>query len=160
MQKIIPCLWFDKNAEEAVKFYTSVFKNSKVTRVTHYGDAGPMPKGTVLTIAFQLEGQDYLALNGGPEFKFNESISLSVSCQTQEEIDRLWKKLTEGGGQPGQCGWLKDKFGLSWQITPAVLDEWVSDDDPARADRVMQALLPMTKLDMRVLSQAANAATS
>ena len=161
MQKIVPCLWFNGNAEEAVHFYTSVFKNSKIGRVSHYTeDVGPMPKGAVLTIAFQLEGLDYLALNGGPDFKFTEALSLMIGCQTQGEIDTLWKKLTDGGGEPGQCGWLKDKFGVSWQIVPAMLDEWVSDEDPARAERVMHALMPMTKLDLGALRQAANAATS
>ena len=157
MQKINPCLWFDNNAEEAVNHYTSIFKNSKKGAVTHYGDNAPLPRGTILTIAFTLEGQDFLALNGGPAFKFNESISLSVNCETQEELDTYWNKLISAGGQPSQCGWLKDKFGLSWQIVPAVLPELISDKDPARANRVMQSLLQMTKLDVRQLQQAANA---
>jgi len=118
VQKITPFLWYDNNAEEAVSLYISVFKNSKITDITRYGDAGPGPKGSVMTIAFQLEGQDFIALNGGPMFKFTEAISLSVDCKTQQEVDELWEKLS-AGGQPGQCGWLKDKFGLSWQIVPS-----------------------------------------
>lgn len=136
MQKITPFLWFDNNAEEAVNHYLSIFKNSKIVTTARYGGAGPGPKGSVMTIAFQLEGQDFIALNGGPMFKFNEAISLSVDYKTQEEIDDLWEKLSDGG-QPGQCGWLKDKFGLSWQITPSVLIEMLQDKDTEKLKRVM-----------------------
>ncbi len=156
MQKIHPMLWFGGNAEEAVNHYLSIFKNSKKGQVTHYGDGAPLPKGAVLTIDFELEGQRYTALNSTPEFKFNEAISLVVNCETQEEIDSLWTRLTAGGGAPGVCGWLKDKFGLSWQVVPAMLPQWLSDADPARANRVMAAIMKMTKLDVRALKQAAN----
>ncbi len=157
MRKITPCLCFKGNAEQAVDFYLSVFKNSRKLQVTHYGSDSRMPEGTILTVAFQLEGQDYLALNADLNSQFTESSSLMVACDTQEEIDTLWAKLTSGGGQPGQCGWLKDKFGMSWQLNPSVMEEWISDQDRARADRVIQALMPMTKPDLRVLRQAANA---
>jgi len=153
MQKITPFLWFDNNAEEAVNHYLSIFKNSKIVTTARYGDAGPGPKGSVMTIAFQLEGQDFIALNGGPMFKFNEAISLSVDCKTQEEIDELWEKLCDGG-QPGQCGWLKDKFGLSWQITPSVLIEMLQDKDAEKLKRVMQAMLQMRKIDIAALRRA------
>jgi predicted 3-demethylubiquinone-9 3-methyltransferase (glyoxalase superfamily) len=153
MQKITPCLWFDDQADEAARFYASVFRNSRIGKVSHYGEAGPRPKGTVLTVEFQLDGQDFLALNGGPEFKFTEAVSFIVSCETQEEVDRLWDKLSEGG-EKVQCGWLKDKFGLSWQIVPTVLGKMLSDPDPVRADRVMQAMLGMKKLDIRGLEEA------
>lgn len=133
MQKITPFLWYDNNAEEAVSLYISVFKNSKITDITRYGDAGPGPKGSVMTIAFQLEGQDFIALNGGPMFKFTEAISLSVDCKTQQEVDELWEKLS-AGGQPGQCGWLKDKFGLSWQIVPSALVEMLQDQDAEKIE--------------------------
>ncbi len=157
MRKITPCLWFSGNAEEAVDFYLSVFRNSRRLQVTHYGEGSRMPKGSVLTITFQLEGQDFTALNGDMEFKFNESLSLVVNCDTQQEIDTLWEKLTADGGEPGQCGWLKDRFGVSWQLTPSAMQELISDQDPARADRVLHALMPMTKPDLRVLRQAADA---
>jgi len=153
-QKITPFLWFDNNAEEAMNFYVSIFKNSKILSVTRYGDAGPGPKGTVMTGTFQLEGQQFIALNGGPHFKFTEAISLFVNCDTQEEVDDLWSKLIADGGAPSQCGWLKDKFGLSWQIIPAVLMELMSDKDPSRSKRVMEAMLPMTKIDIHRLKQA------
>ncbi|HWC01640.1 MAG TPA: VOC family protein [Methylomirabilota bacterium] len=153
MQKITPCLWFDDQADKAARFYASVFRNSRIGKVSHYGEAGPRPKGTVLTVEFQLDGQDFLALNGGPEFKFTEAVSFIVSCETQEEVDRLWDKLSEGG-EKVQCGWLKDKFGLSWQIVPTVLGKMLSDPDPVRADRVMQAMLGMKKLDIRGLEEA------
>ena len=153
-QKITTFLWFDNNAEEAMNFYVSIFKNSKILGVTRYGDAGPGPKGTVMTGTFQLEGQQFMALNGGPHFKFTEAISLFVNCDTQEEVDDLWKKLTAGGGAPSQCGWLKDKFGLSWQVIPSALMELMGDKDPARSKRVMEAMLQMTKIDINKLKQA------
>lgn len=153
-QKIKTFLWFDNNAEEAMNFYVSIFKNSKIVGISRYGDAGPGPKGSVMTATFQLEGQEFIALNGGPLFKFTEAISLSVSCETQEEVDDLWKKLTAGGGAPSQCGWLKDKFGLSWQIVPNALMELASDKDPAKSKRVMEAMLQMSKLDIGKLKAA------
>jgi predicted 3-demethylubiquinone-9 3-methyltransferase (glyoxalase superfamily) len=146
-------LWFDNNAEEAVNLYLSIFKNSKITKVARYGDAGPGPKGSVMTIAFQLEGQDFIALNGGPMFKFTEAISLSVDCKTQQEVDELWEKLS-AGGEPGQCGWLKDKFGLSWQIVPSALVEMLQDKDTEKSNRVMQAMMQMRKIDIARLRQA------
>jgi predicted 3-demethylubiquinone-9 3-methyltransferase (glyoxalase superfamily) len=157
MSKITPCLWFDDNAEEAVKFYTSIFKNSKIGSISRYGDAAAKaagrPKGSVLTIMFQLNGQDYMALNGGPIFKFSEAVSLMVNCENQDELDYYWNKLSEGGDpRSQQCGWLKDKFGLSWQIVPAKMAEWAKD--PARFERVMAALLPMKKLDIGALQKA------
>jgi predicted 3-demethylubiquinone-9 3-methyltransferase (glyoxalase superfamily) len=153
MQKISPFLWFDNEAEEAMNFYVSVFKNSKVGNLTRYGDAGPGPKGSVMTASFELEGQQFTALNGGPHFKFTEAISFAVSCETQEEVDEFWDKLSEGG-QTQQCGWLKDKFGLSWQIIPSVLIELMSDSDPQKSKRVMEAMLQMTKIDIAKLRQA------
>lgn len=153
MQKITPCLWFDQQAEEAARFYVSLFKNSKIGAINHYGDGAPMPKGTVLTVRFQLDGQDYLALNGGPMFKFTEAVSFIVNCETQEELDRMWEKLSDGG-QIQQCGWLKDKYGLSWQIAPTVLGKMMSDPEPGRAGRVMKALLQMKKLDIKKLEEA------
>ena len=158
MQKITPFLWFENQAEEAVKFYTSIFKNSRIGKIARYGDAEAQvsgrPKGSVMTIEFQLEGQKFLALNGGPHFKFTEAVSFVVSCKTQAEVDRYWKKLSVGG-QEVQCGWLKDKYGLSWQIVPAVLGELLSGRDAAKSQRVMQALLKMVKLDIKALMQAA-----
>ena len=153
MQKITPFLWYDNNAEEAINLYLSIFKNSKITKVARYGDAGPGPKGSVMTIAFQLEGQDFIALNGGPMFKFTEAISLSVDCKTQQEVDELWEKLS-AGGQPGQCGWLKDRFGLSWQIVPSALVEMLQDKDAEKSNRVMQAMMQMRKIDIARLRQA------
>ena len=153
MQKITPFLWFDNNAEEAVNHYRAIFKNSKLGSVLRCGDAGPGPKGSVLTIAFQLEGQEFIALNGGPVFKFNEAISLSVDCKSQAEVDDLWEKLSDGG-QESQCGWLKDKFGLSWQVVPSALVEMLQDKDPEKAKRVMAAMMQMGKLDIAVLKQA------
>ena len=153
-QKITTYLWFDDSAEEAMKFYVSVFKNSKILDVVRYGDAGPGPKGTVMAGTFQLEGQEFMALNGGPQFKFTEAISLFVHCETQEEVDDLWKKLTAGGGAPSQCGWLKDKFGLSWQIIPSVLLKLLADRDAAKSKRVMEAMLQMSKIDIKKLKQA------
>src|SRR5436853_5212681 len=143
-QRITPFLWFDHQAEEAVTFYTSVFKNSRVEAVTRYGDAGPGPKGSVMTVAFELEGQKFAALNGGPHFKFTEAISFVVNCETQQEVDEFWEKLS-AGGQKIQCGWLKDKYGVSWQIVPTILGELMQSGDSARSQRVMQALLQMTK---------------
>jgi predicted 3-demethylubiquinone-9 3-methyltransferase (glyoxalase superfamily) len=157
MQKITPCLWFDSNAEEAARFYTSVFKNSKIKTITRYGEAGHeihgKPAGTVLTVAFELNGQEFTALNGGPVFKFNEAISFQVNCEDQEELDYYWEKLREGGDESAQqCGWLKDKYG--WQIVPTVLSELLKDRDPAKSERVMTALLQMKKLDIKGLKQA------
>lgn len=158
MQKITPFLWFDNQAEEAANFYVSVFKNSKVGRMTRYEEEGAkvsgIPEGTVMTIEFQLDGQDFIALNGGQQFKFTEAISFSVNCETQEEIDELWAKLTADGGEEGQCGWLKDKYGLSWQIVPPVLGEMLGDKDAEKSKRVMKAMLQMKKLDIPTLKQA------
>jgi len=153
MQKITPFLWFDNQVEEAVNFYTSIFKNSKVLSMTRYGEAGPGPKGTVMIAAFQLDGQEFMALNGGPQdFHFTEATSFYVDCKTQDEVDELWTRLTEGG-EEGQCGWLKDKYGLSWQIVPTALTEMLSDPDPAKSQRVMQAMLQMRKIDTKVLQR-------
>ena len=154
MQKITPFLWFNYQAEEAVKFYTSIFRNSKIGKIARYGAAGPGPKGSVMTVEFQLEGQKFLALNGGPHFKFTEAISFVVNCRTQAEVDKFWKKLS-AGGKKVQCGWLKDKYGLSWQVVPTVLGELVSGKDSAKSQRVMQAMLKMVKLDIEKLKQAA-----
>lgn len=153
MQKIITFLWFDNQAEEAVNFYTSIFNNAQIMEMTRYGKAGPGPEGSVMTVRFQLEGQAFLALNGGPEYKFTEAISLFVNCETQTEIDDLWAKLTEGG-EAGPCGWLKDKYGLSWQIVPVSLLEFVSDPDPEKARRVTEAMFQMKKLNIATLRQA------
>lgn len=156
MQKITPFLWFDDKAEEAANFYVSVFKNSKVTTVTRYGDAGPGPKGAAMTAVFQLEGQEFIALNGGPQFKFTEAISFVINCETQEEIDDFWSKLSEGGAE-SQCGWLKDKYGLSWQVVPSILGELFSSKDPEQSQRVMKAMLQMKKMDIKTLKDAAEA---
>jgi predicted 3-demethylubiquinone-9 3-methyltransferase (glyoxalase superfamily) len=153
MQKITQFLWFDNQAEEAMNFYVSIFKNSKIVSVSRYGEAGPGPSGTVLTGTFQLDGQEFMALNGGPEFKFTEAISLFVSCETQEEVDYFWERLSEGG-EESQCGWLKDKFGLSWQIVPTALGELLGDKDPQKAGRVMQAMLQMKKINIKTLQAA------
>jgi len=153
MQKITPFLWFDNRAEEAMNFYTSIFKNSKVGRVTRYGDAGPGPKGAVMSATFQLEGQEFMALNGGPLFQFTPAISFFVTCKTQGEVDELWAKLSEGG-TPERCGWLKDKFGLSWQIIPTVLTDLLRDEDPEKSQRVMKAMLQMSKIDIAGLQKA------
>jgi predicted 3-demethylubiquinone-9 3-methyltransferase (glyoxalase superfamily) len=149
-QKITPFLWFDNQAEEAAKFYVSVFKDAKMGQVSRYGDGMPLPKGTVMTAAFEIEGQPFVALNGGPQFKFTEAVSFVVNCDTQKEIDYYWDKLTAGGGKEVQCGWLKDKYGLSWQIVPTVLPELVK-----KSGRVMEALLQMKKLDIAALQRAA-----
>jgi len=157
MQKISPFLWFDYQAEEAVRFYVSLFKNSKVLNIARYGEAGAKvsgrAQGSVMTVAFELDGQKFLALNGGPHFKFTEAISFLVNCETQAEVDELWEKLSEGG-EKGPCGWLKDKYGLSWQIVPKVLDEMMQDKDPKKSERVMEAVLQMKKLDIAALKQA------
>ncbi|MBI3812065.1 MAG: VOC family protein [Nitrospirae bacterium] len=157
MQRITPCLWFDSQAEEAVNFYISVFKNSKILTVARYGESGAKvsgrPKGSVMTITFRLDGQEFMALNGGPIFKFTEAISLIVNCRTQREVDWYWEKLSEGGAK-GQCGWLKDQYGLSWQIVPAMMDKMLQDNDTEKLERVMKAVLQMTKLDIKKLKQA------
>ena len=153
MQKITPFLWFDNQAEEAMNFYVSIFKNSKIGGVTRNGDAGPGPKGTVMSATFQLEGQEFFALNGGPHFKFTPAISMFVDCKTQQEVDELWEKLSAGGSKQ-QCGWLQDKFGLSWQIIPSALGELMNDPDPLKAGRVMQAMMKMTKIDIEGLKRA------
>jgi predicted 3-demethylubiquinone-9 3-methyltransferase (glyoxalase superfamily) len=153
MPKITPFLWFDDQAEEAMNFYVSLFKNSRVISVSRYGDGGPRPKGMVMTATFELDGQQITALNGGPEFKFTEAFSFAVSCDTQEEVDRLWNKLTDGG-EASQCGWLKDRYGLSWQIVPKALPELLGDKDPVKANRVMQAMLKMKKIDVAALRRA------
>ncbi len=153
MQKITPFLWFNDKAEEAMNFYVSIFKNSKVGTVTRYGDAGPGPKGSVMSATFQLEGQYFYALNGGPQFTFTPAISFFVNCETQQEVDELWDKLSEGG-RKDRCGWLQDKYGLSWQIIPTTLSAMLRDKDPAKANRVMQAMLQMSKIDIARLKQA------
>jgi predicted 3-demethylubiquinone-9 3-methyltransferase (glyoxalase superfamily) len=153
MQRITPFLWFDDQAEEAVELYTSVFRNSRVGTVTRYGKAGPGPEGSVMTVSFELEGLQFTALNGGPEFKFNEAISFVVDCRSQEEVDELWEKLSDGG-EEGPCGWLKDRFGVSWQIVPTILPELLNDPDPEKAQRVTEAMLQMKKIDIGALKQA------
>ncbi|PSR53805.1 hypothetical protein AHMF7605_09860 [Adhaeribacter arboris] len=158
-QKITPFLWFDNQAEEAMLFYTSIFKDSKINSVVRYGDAGPGPKGTVMTASFTLAGQEFTALNGGPSFKFTEAISFVVNCETQEKIDDMWEKLT-AGGEESRCGWLKDKYGLSWQIVPPVLLQLLQDEDPQKAKRVMEAMMQMKKINIPALKQAAEQAYS
>ena len=157
MQKITPCLWFDENAEEAVNFYVSIFKNSQVGHVTRYGDEGAKmsgrPKGSVMTVTFELDGQEFMALNGGPHFKFTEAVSFMINCGSQEEVDELWEKLSEGG-EKGPCGWVKDRYGLSWQIVPTVLSEMMQDPDPEKTNRVMGAIGQMKKLDIKRLQEA------
>lgn len=153
MQKISPFLWFNDNAEEAMNFYVSIFKNSKILGVARYGDAGPGPKGTLMAGTFQLEGQEFQALNGGPQYAFTPAISLFVNCETQQEVDELWQKLVEGGKE-SQCGWLTDRFGLSWQIIPSVLRRLLSDKDPRKSQSVMRAMLQMVKIDIKGLQQA------
>ena len=157
MQKITPFLWFDTEGEDAAEFYVSVFPNSRIVDVQHYGEAGPRAAGTVMTVTFELEGQRFVALNGGPDFTFNEAISFEVECGDQDEVDGYWSALTEGGGQPGPCGWLKDKFGVSWQIVPKRLTELLADSDRAKAQRVMAAMLQMGKIDIAELERAAAA---
>lgn len=153
MQKITPFLWFDDKAEEAMNFYVSIFKNSKVGNVTRYGKAGPGPEGTVMSATFQLDGQDFFALNGGPHFKFTPAISFFVNCETQQEVDELWEKLS-AGGREDRCGWLQDKYGLSWQIIPSALTKLLHDKDPEKSRRVMQAMLQMVKIDIQGLQRA------
>jgi predicted 3-demethylubiquinone-9 3-methyltransferase (glyoxalase superfamily) len=155
MQKITPCLWFDTQAEEAANFYTSIFKNSRIADVTRYGEAGPRPADMVMTVTFELAGQEFTALNGGPDFTFNEAVSLQVNCETQEEVDEYWNRLSEGG-EPGPCGWLKDKYGVSWQVTPTELGELLSDPDRDKSQRVMKAMLEMGKIDIATLRKAAD----
>jgi predicted 3-demethylubiquinone-9 3-methyltransferase (glyoxalase superfamily) len=153
MQKITPFLWFDDQAEEAMNFYVSIFKNSKVVSITRYGDEGPGPKGTVMVVSFQLEGQEFLALNGGPQFTFSPAVSFVVNCETQSEVDEFWEKLSQGG-EKNQCGWLQDKYGLSWQVVPTILSKLLQDKDAEKSGRVMKAMLQMTKIDINGLKQA------
>jgi predicted 3-demethylubiquinone-9 3-methyltransferase (glyoxalase superfamily) len=155
MQKITPCLWFDTDAEEAATFYTSVFKDSSIMSVSRYGPEGPRPEGTVMTVSFALQGQEFVALNGGPEFRFTEAVSFQVSCESQQEVDHFWDKLSEGG-EEGPCGWLKDKYGLSWQIVPTALLELLGDPDPERSGRAMAAMMQMRRLDIAALRRAAD----
>ena len=157
MQKLTPCLWFDTQGEDAAKFYTSIFPNSRILTVTRYGADAPRPEGTVLTVDFELDGQKFVALNGGPEFTFNEAISFQVDCEDQEEVDTYWEKLGEGG-EHGPCGWLKDRFGVSWQIVPSVLPRLLQDPDPEKSQRVMAAMMKMGKIEIGELEEAAAAA--
>ncbi len=154
-QKITPNLWFDTEAEEAAGFYTSVFKNSRIVNVTHYPEAAPRPAGTVMTVEFELDGQQFVGINGGPQFTFDEAVSFEISCETQDDVDYFWERLSEGG-EEGQCGWLKDRYGLSWQVVPTGMAEVLTDADPARAQRAMQAMLGMRKLDVAALRSAAD----
>jgi len=154
MPKISPFLWFDTQAEDAARFYVSIFPSSRIVKVARYGDPGPGPKGNVMTVQFELDGQEIVALNGGPLFKFTEAISLSIDCKTQDEVDHYWNGLTAGGGQTSQCGWLKDKYGLSWQVNPTVLGEMLADPDPKKSKAVMEAMLKMTKIDIATLERA------
>jgi predicted 3-demethylubiquinone-9 3-methyltransferase (glyoxalase superfamily) len=158
MPKTVPCLWFDGQAEEAATLYTSLFPDSKIDRVTRYGADMPLPEGTVLTVEFSLSGQDYLALNGGPEYRFTPAVSFQIFCQDQAEVDHYWDGLTADGGRPGPCGWLEDRFGLSWQVVPTVLPRLMQDPDPARAQRATQAMMRMGKLDIAELERAADGA--
>jgi len=154
MKRITPCLWFDGNAEEAANLYVSIFKNAKITEISRYGDAGPLPKGTVLTVAFELDGQPFTALNGGPQYKFTEAVSFQIYCDTQEEVDHYWDKLVAGGSEQ-PCGWLKDKFGLSWQVVPNRLIELIQSPDAAKSQRVMEAMFKMKKIDIATIEAAA-----
>ena len=154
-QRITPNLWFDTEAEEAANFYCSIFRNSRIVNVSHYTEAGPREAGMVMVVEFELDGQRFIGINGGPQFKFDEAVSLQVNCETQEEVDAYWDRLTEGG-EEGPCGWLKDRYGLSWQVTPTGMDELFSDADPKRAERAMQAMLGMKKLDLAELQRAAD----
>jgi predicted 3-demethylubiquinone-9 3-methyltransferase (glyoxalase superfamily) len=154
MGQITPCLWFDTEGEEAARFYTSVFPNSKIVEVAHYGEAGPRPEGMVMTVSFELDGQEFVALNGGPDFTFNESISLQVNCESQEEVDAFWSELSEGG-EEGPCGWMMDKYGVSWQVIPTVLTELIGDPDREKSQRVMRAMLSMQKIEIDALQRAA-----
>jgi predicted 3-demethylubiquinone-9 3-methyltransferase (glyoxalase superfamily) len=153
MKKITPFLWFDTQAEEAAAFYTSIFKNSKIGEIRRYGEVGPRPKGMVLSVTFEIDGEEFVALNGGPQFHFTPAISFFVSCETQQEVDQLWEKLAEGG-RKDQCGWLQDKYGVSWQIIPKALMQLMGDPDPAKANRVMKAMLQMQKIDVKALEEA------
>ncbi len=157
LTKITPCLWFDTEGEEAAKFYTSIFENSQILDVSHYGPAGPRPEGMVMVVNFELEGQRFMALNGGPEFTFNEAISFQVSCQSQDEVDHFWTKLADGGKE-GPCGWLQDRYGVSWQIVPIALEELIGDPDPDRSQRAMKAMMGMGKIDIAELRKAADQA--
>jgi predicted 3-demethylubiquinone-9 3-methyltransferase (glyoxalase superfamily) len=153
MPTITPCLWFDGQAEEAARFYTAIFPNSRIEDIARCGDSGPGPKGSILTVKFRLDGQEFLGLNGGPQFRFTEAVSFIVNCETQEEVDRMWARLAEGGAEV-QCGWLRDRYGLSWQIVPTILGSLMSGPDPARGERVLRALLGMKKLDIAALQAA------
>jgi predicted 3-demethylubiquinone-9 3-methyltransferase (glyoxalase superfamily) len=155
MKKINPFLWFDSEAEQAAKFYVGIFKNSKIGKITHYGEDGPRPKGSVMTAEFTLDRVEFVALNGGPQFKFTEAISFSVNCETQDEVDYFWEKLSADGGSTGRCGWLKDKFGLSWQVNPVFLGDMLADPDAGKANRVMKAMMEMDKIDIAALEKAA-----
>ncbi len=155
MKRITPCLWFDGNAEEAANLYVSVFRNSKITDISRYGEAGPLPKGTVLTIAFELDGQAFTALNGGPQYKFTEAVSFQIYCETQDEVDHYWNGLLAGGGTESMCGWLKDRFGLSWQVVPNRLIELIGSPDAAKAKRAMEAMFKMKKIDIAAIEAAA-----
>jgi predicted 3-demethylubiquinone-9 3-methyltransferase (glyoxalase superfamily) len=157
--KITPNLWFDTEAEEAADFYVSVFENSRIVTVAHYTEAGPRPAGTVMTVEFELDGQRFVGINGGPQFKFDEAVSFQINCEDQEEVDYFWQRLTEGG-EEGPCGWLKDRYGLSWQVVPAGMEELFSDPDPTRAERAMRAMLQMRKLDIAALRAAADGAAA
>lgn len=157
MDKITPCLWFDTQGEEAANFYVSVFKNSRIVEVARYGEAGPRPAGTVMIVTFELDGRTFTALNGGPEFTFSEAVSFQVSCETQEEVDELWHRLSEGG-EEGPCGWLKDRYGVSWQVVPDPLIELLRDPDPGRSQRAMKAMLQMKKIDIAAVQRAADQA--
>lgn len=154
MQKITPFLWFDDQAEEAARFYTSLFEDSRIVEITHYAEGAPRPAGSVMTVHFQLHGQDFIALNGGPQFQFTEAVSMAVRCEDQAEVDELWEKLTADGGEPQMCGWLKDRYGLSWQIVPTALHELMGDPDPEKSQRVVQAMLRMRKIDVEGLRRA------
>jgi predicted 3-demethylubiquinone-9 3-methyltransferase (glyoxalase superfamily) len=158
MQKITPMLWFDTQAEEAARFYVSLFDDGEVTSISHYTEAGPRPAGEVMTVSFTLAAQEFTALNGGPDFRFNEAISFVINCADQAEVDRLWSALTAGGGEEGPCGWLKDRFGVSWQVVPVRLGELLNDPDPERARRAMEAMLKMQKIEVEELEDAADAA--
>jgi predicted 3-demethylubiquinone-9 3-methyltransferase (glyoxalase superfamily) len=156
-QRIVPNLWFDTESKEAAEFYVSVFPNSRIVNVTHYTEAGPREAGTVMTVEFELDGQRFVGIDGGPEFKFDEAVSFGIECEDQEEVDYYWDKLREGGGEEGPCGWLKDRYGLSWQVVPAGMEELFADPDKSRAERAMKAMLGMKKLDVAALREAADA---
>ena len=160
MQKIVPNLWFDTEAEEAANFYLSVFENSRILNVTHYTEAGPRETGMVMTVEWELDGQRFVGINGGPEFKFDEAVSFQINCKDQDEVDYYWEKLTADGGKESQCGWLTDKYGLSWQVTPEGMEELFADPDPERAKRAMEAMLKMSKLDLDALRSAADGVTA